>query len=591
MKKRRSSSPSRQDSSSSHTSKSKTRSNHNNYRINQDTRSQDSFKGSKVRQGKIRSTKNKKQAHHTITTYIKPKQVDPPNHILTTLPPQIIAERDGWIVLSKPAGWLTHPDGQKGAGQRPDLVSWAQTYFNRTLGVHQRLDVSTSGLIAFSYTKKGVKVLQNALKQTYAKTYLAVVEGKPHHNSGEINQEVPRSPKKEAISNYKLIHHDRSWSLLQVQPLTGRTHQIRAHCASLGTPIRGDGLYGDPFDLRAQRALLHAYKLVIAGEEFIAEPPHDFLRYLPTKSSEEQIQQALKTREILDDPSENTCYRLFNGDPEGFHGWRLDRYGDWLWLIHDQNSPLGPFPTTFDTQGIYRLEALVDRSSGQQTPPVLWQGQLAPQPLLVREAGVEYLVELGDQLSTGLFLDQRPQRTWLAKASKPWGRVLNTFAHAGGFSIAAAVAGAETVSIDLSDKWLKRVNPQLEANGINTQNHQCLTGDVFDWCRRLQKRGEKFDLIILDPPSTSVGKKKKRWSAARDYPELVQLVLPLLQPGGQLLTCTNHRKLTPHKFAKALSTVMPNSEGFRLERVCAPGIDFPTDEPLPVKNLLWKAPR
>jgi 23S rRNA (cytosine1962-C5)-methyltransferase len=134
------------------------------------------------------------------------------------------------------------------------------------------------------------------------------------------------------------------------------------------------------------------------------------------------------------------------------------------------------------------------------------------------------------------------------------------------------------------------VPKQLELNGINPKEHRCLVGDVFDWLRRLNKHGEKFDLIILDPPSTSVGKKKKRWSAAKDYPELVQLTLPLLAPGGYLLTCTNHRKLTPHKFVKLLGQALPKQEGYVLERVCAPGLDFPSDEVLGVKNLLWRAP-
>ena len=113
--------------------------------------------------------------------------------------------------------------------------------------------------------------------------------------------------------------------------------------------------------------------------------------------------------------------------------------------------------------------------------------------------------------------------------------------------------------------------------------------DALDYMRTLPDKS--MDLIILDPPSTSVGKKKKRWSAARDYPELVALTLPLLNPGGRLLTCTNSRKLSPYKFAKSLEMVMPHSEGFQLERVCSPGLDFPTDDPLPVKNLIWRAPR
>lgn len=524
---------------------------------------------------------------------IKPRQYDPPADILEGFKPQIIAERLDWVVVQKPAGWLTHPDGQEGSARRPDIFSWAQERCQRSLGVHQRLDVSTSGVIAFSVTPKGAKEIEAALKTPGAKRYLAVLEGVLDTDHGELTSPVPSAIGKEAITRYQVLNRGRSWTLIEAVPLTGRTHQIRAHCAQLGYPLRGDGRYGDSLDLRAPRSLLHAFELTIKGETFCASLPADMARYQSGDQSRDLetlcFEGALAQRASLRVGEETDCYRLFNGDPEGFKGWRLDRYGEWLWLIHDQGAPFGPLPPE-EAQGIYRLEALIDRSNGHQGGPQLWQGLAAPTPLTVTEAGVRYAVELGDQLSTGLFLDQRPQRAWLAKSGEPWGRVLNTFAHAGGFSVAAAMAGAETVSIDLSAKWLSRIPPQLELNGLDPRSHQQLTGDVFDWIRRLAKRGERFDLIILDPPSTSVGKKKKRWSAVRDYPELVELTLPLLNPGGRLLTCTNSRKLSPYKFAKSLERVMPHSSGFQLERVCAPGIDFPTDEPLAVKNLIWRAP-
>ncbi|MEZ4471983.1 MAG: hypothetical protein R3F60_14550 [bacterium] len=74
--------------------------------------------------------------------------------------------------------------------------------------------------------------------------------------------------------------------------------------------------------------------------------------------------------------------------------------------------------------------------------------------------------------------------------------------------------------------------------------------------------------MILDPPSTSTGPRKKRWSAARDYPELVALALPLLRPGGALWTVTNHRATPPHRFARKIADALP--EGSTLERVCPP---------------------
>jgi 23S rRNA (cytosine1962-C5)-methyltransferase len=201
------------------------------------------------------------------------------------------------------------------------------------------------------------------------------------------------------------------------------------------------------------------------------------------------------------------------------------------------------------------------------------------------EHGTRFRVQLGAHLSTGLFLDQRPQRAWLARNASGL-RVLNTFAHAGAFSVAAACAGAETVSLDLSKAWLARVATQLRENGLDPAHHDTIYGDVFDWLPRLAKRGERYDLVILDPPSTSVGTRKRRWSVARDYGALAALAASMVAPGGRLWTVTNHKKTTPNHFVGLVSKTLPAD--FELERVCPPAVDFPCAGPAPVKTLVWR---
>jgi len=145
--------------------------------------------------------------------------------------------------------------------------------------------------------------------------------------------------------------------------------------------------------------------------------------------------------------------------------------------------------------------------------PILLEGQPAPDIVEVKENGITYHISFED-LSTGIFLDQRPQRAWLAKHCTDETRVLNCFSHCGAFSVAAATAGAQTVNLDLSKKWLDRIKPQMEVNGIESdsfdERHDCIYGDCFDWLTRLAKRGEKYDIVIVDPPSTSVGGKKEK---------------------------------------------------------------------------------
>lgn len=111
---------------------------------------------------------------------------------------------------------------------------------------------------------------------------------------------------------------------------------------------------------------------------------------------------------------------------------------------------------------------------------------------------------------------------------------------------------------------------------------------------RLAKRGEKFDIVILDPPSTSVGgKKKKRWSAKNDYDELVSLAAQLVKRGGILWTTTNSFQISPIKFARMCNKGL-NDAGItnaKLDRVATMPQDFPSIGPQQVKNLVWKFPK
>ena len=108
---------------------------------------------------------------------------------------------------------------------------------------------------------------------------------------------------------------------------------------------------------------------------------------------------------------------------------------------------------------------------------------------------------------------------------------------------------------------------------------------------RLAKRGEKYDMVILDPPSTSVGgKKKKRWSAKNDYDELVALAAQLVKRDGTLWTTTNSNQISSIKFARMCKKGLTQS-GFsnaKLERISTMPMDFPSIGPQQVKNFVWK---
>src|SRR5262249_30908669 len=131
-------------------------------------------------------------------------------------------------------------------------------------------------------------------------------------------------------------------------------------------------------------------------------------------------------------------------------------------------------------------------------------------------------------------------------------RVLNLFAYTCGFSVAAALGGAEeVVSVDASVAALERGRANMLLAGVDSGPHPFLAHDVFSFLDRARRKCENFDVIILDPPSYSTTK-SHRFSASSDYGALAENVLSLLRPKGQLFAFTNHRGIGRQRFRRIL---------------------------------------
>ena len=160
-------------------------------------------------------------------------------------------------------------------------------------------------------------------------------------------------------------------------------------------------------------------------------------------------------------------------------------------------------------------------------------------------------IRLGDGLKTGIFLDQRENRSRVKDLARGK-RVLNLFAYTCGFTVAAAAGGAQsTCSVDASKGILAWGAENLEENGLGSEAHTMIDDDVFVWLSQAKKRNERFDLVVLDPPSYATTK-TSRFSAVQDLPELAGLALSVLASGGRMIACTNHRGITTRKFRKQM---------------------------------------
>ena len=258
-----------------------------------------------------------------------------------------------------------------------------------------------------------------------------------------------------------------------------------------------DGIRGDPsanpLDRRANRRLVHCSSLAVSSLSFDdvseteIEVSEDIRVYSDRRNHHEYQEGSFLGRGALKQNEHTTAYREINGAADGFPGWLVDRYDKWLFVQHDEDFEKGPLPSLHDgyTTGVYYFATERDRSvtgSKKGIKPKLLEGTIAPEIIPIKENGITYHVNF-DELSTGIFLDQRSQRAWLSRFCTTETKVLNCFSHCGAFSVAAATAGAKTVSLDLNKKWLDRVGPQLKANGIDEsdERHDCIYGDCKFW--------------------------------------------------------------------------------------------------------------
>jgi 23S rRNA pseudouridine1911/1915/1917 synthase len=184
------------------------------------------------------------------------------------LPLDIVFEDDDLVVVNKPAGMVVHV----GAGIKSGTLVNALLYHIRSLsraggelrpGIVHRLDRMTSGLVVVAKTDAAHRALTEQFKaRNVHKTYLALVHGRLARERGEIRRPIGRDPwrrvkmrlggigPREAVTGYRVKRRFENYTLVEAEPLTGRTHQIRVHFSSLGHPIVGDTMYGAPSRLR-----------------------------------------------------------------------------------------------------------------------------------------------------------------------------------------------------------------------------------------------------------------------------------------------------------------------------------------------------
>lgn len=514
--------------------------------------------------------------------------------------PCVVHEDEHLLVVNKPPGWNTHAPGPWAGEGIYDWLRNREARWTR-LAIAHRLDKETSGLLVFPVSAAAKRLTEQFSARRVRKQYLLLTDRVPPKRemharnslvrAGERYVARPANPGAEvaetrfrvlseaeaatiALPNRDLDVSDRRLAVIEAEPLTGRTHQIRVQAASLGFPVLGDVLYGGT---PAARVFLHATMIGFihpgtgAPTTFQALPAFD-------SDPRQQLRTALIDREETD------CWRVVHGASDGWPGWYVDRLGEFLLsqsadpLDARRAAALEAMARSSGATGVYHklLSRQVRRLRAAETSPGCVLGAPAPGPFVVKENRVRYELSFDEGYSVGLFLDQRDNRRRVltghlgremslpatpggnrgeaSSAGRSSHALLNTFAYTGGFSVCGARAGWRVTTLDLSRKYLEWARRNFRLNGCDAtgEAHDFIYGDAFDWLRRLARKQRMFDLALLDPPTFSQSKASGVFRVERDYDRLVRAAVEVLRPGGFLFASCNAAGWPPEAFAEVV---------------------------------------
>jgi 23S rRNA (cytosine1962-C5)-methyltransferase len=264
-----------------------------------------------------------------------------------------------------------------------------------------------------------------------------------------------------------------------------------------------------------------------------------------------RLMQAISGRAVENAQHERSpnAYRLVNAENDGVPGLVVDRYGDWLVLqaltlgIDRRKQMLAKLlMEMLSPAGIYeRSDVDVRQKEGLSAVTGLLAGRKPPPLIEIDENGRRFLVDVHNGHKTGFYLDQRQNRAtlgnWLRFDPEADTRViLNCFSYTGGFSVYALDGMAQRViNVDASADALALAKRNITVNGLISADDDFVVGDVFEVLRKYRADGQRFDMIILDPPKFAHNQ-QQILPATRGYKDINLLALQLLKPGGHLMT-------------------------------------------------------
>jgi len=259
-----------------------------------------------------------------------------------------------------------------------------------------------------------------------------------------------------------------------------------------------------------------------------------------------KIKAAIEYRADLYNDKDTTAFRVFNGEGDGVGGLTIDFYEQFyivtwysIGIYELKDLILEALKNCVEYKGIYQKKRFDAKGQYKDDADDFIFGQKASEPLIVKESGENFSVYLDDGPMVGVFLDQREVRKTIRDKYAKGKTVLNTFSYTGAFSVFAAVGGSlKTTSVDLANRSRSKTQEQFSVNSIDIEKQDIVVEDIFNYFKFAIKKQLSFDMIVLDPPSFARSK-KRTFSAAKDYTNLLKDAITITNKNGVIVASTN----------------------------------------------------
>ncbi len=307
-----------------------------------------------------------------------------------------------------------------------------------------------------------------------------------------------------------------------------------------------------------------------------------------------KIKSAIEYRVDFFSDQETTAFRVFNGEGDGVGGITIDYFDGYymitwysLGIYEHKEAILEALKNSIEYKGIYQKKRFDGKGKYLSDENDFICGDEAPQPIVIKENGVNFAIYLDDGAMVGIFLDQRDVRRKIRDKYAKGKTLLNTFSYTGAFSVYAAIGGAkETTSVDLAKRSLAKTKEHFNANSVNLSKQNILVEDVFNYFKYALRKKMMFDMVVVDPPSFARSK-KHTFSANRDYVKLLKEIILITNKNGIIVASTNAANFSMMTFRDFIARAFKElNSRYRVEESFSLPKDFRVSEKFKESNYL-----